>query len=107
MVTNQARNEGEWRGLDITIKCAKSTAPPVSVLSSSLARLDEMWAVFVLPSGEAEVWRVPVQRLRRHGHFTRGVKALPRVEITRRKVMLAGTLFGTIDVETVESCRIP
>jgi hypothetical protein len=110
MVLNQARNEGQWQGLEIAIKCAKSVAPPISVLVSMLDRLDEVWAVFVLPSGAAEVWRVPIARLRRHGYFTRpgrSDKASARVEIRRRKVMQCGTLLGVLDPEEVHACRIP
>ena len=110
MVANQARNEGEWRGRQVAIKCAKSTAPPISVLVSMLDRLDEVWAVFVLPSGQAEVWRLSIPHLRRHGHFTRlgrSGKAPARVEIRRRKVAASGELLGHLEAAEVEACRIP
>ncbi len=110
MVPNQSRNEGQWQGREVAIKCAKSTAPPVSVLVSMLDRLDEVWAVFVLPSGEAEVWRLSIAHLRRHGHFTRAGrsgKAPARVEIRRRKVMQSGTLLGMLEADSVLACRIP
>jgi hypothetical protein len=107
MSPNHARNEGEWGGRDVVIKCAKSPAPPVSVLMSMVDRLDELWAVFVMPSGEAEVWRVPVATLQRHGYLTQGRNVTPRLEITRRKVSLCGELLGVLDRESVEACRIP
>ncbi len=110
MVANQARNEGAWQGREVAIKCAKSTSPPISVLVSMLDRLDEVWAVFVLPSGEAEVWRLSIVHLRRHGHFTRAGrsgKAPPRVEIRRRKVVQSGVLLGLLEAEEVEACHIP
>jgi hypothetical protein len=111
MVSNHARNEGSWQGLEIVIKCAKSTSPPISVLLSMLDRLDEVWAVFVLPSGEAEVWRLPISRLRRHGHFTRSgknpIKTPARVEIRRPKVARSGELLGHLEGDAVDACRIP
>ncbi len=110
MVSNRARNEGEWQGREVAIKCAKSTAPPISVLVSSLDRLDEVWAVFVMPEGHAEVWQLSIAHLRRHGHFTRpgqSGKAPARVEIRRRKVIQTGQLIGQLDASDVEACHIP
>ena len=112
MSPNHARNEGEWRARAIVIKCAKSTTPPISVLATMLERLDEVWAVFVLPSGEAEIWSAPAKVVRAHGHLTRGssrgkYKVSPRVEITRRRLLPHAQFVGMVPKDTVDECRIP
>ena len=107
MSPNHAKNEGTFGNRDIVIKCAKSTTPPVSVLSSMLERLDDVWAVFILADGSAEVWTAPARVIRKHAHQTRGLKAAPRFEITRRRLSPHAKLVGVLPVAEVERCRIP
>ena len=108
MVPNHARNEGTWGNRDIVIKCAKSTMPPVSVLFTTLERIDDVWAVFVMSDGSAEVWSAPVKVVLAYGHHTRPRKNIvPRVEITRRKLAPHAKLLGTMSPEEVAECRIP
>jgi len=107
MSENLAKNEGVFGGRDLVIKCAKSTMPPVSVLIDMLERIDELWAVYLMPDGGAEVWRVPANALREHGYFTHGANVQLRVEIYRRKIILIGELIGTLSEAEVESCDIP
>lgn len=107
MVENHSKNEGSWRGKDIVIKCAKSPMPPVSVLVEMLDRLDFLWAVFIMPEGHADVWSVSVKALRDNGYFTSGPKVQKRVELHLKKAMALGTKIGSLDVDDVESCRIP
>jgi len=107
MVANQSKNEGDWRGKDIVIKCAKSPMPPVSVLVEMLDRLDFLWAVFIMYEGHADVWSVPVKALKDNGYFTSGEKVQKRVELHLKKVEALGTKIGSLSAEDVESCRIP
>ena len=107
MTENQSKNEGRIRGRDIVIKCAKSQTPPVSVLGEMMDRIDELWAVFLVPEGDAEVWRVPVAAVRAHGYQTHGRKVQRRFELRYRKVVEFGKLVGTLDRKEVEACNIP
>lgn len=107
MVENQSKNEGDWRGKDIVIKCAKSPMPPVSVLVEMLDRLDFLWAVFIMYEGHADVWSIPVKALKDNGYFTSGEKVQKRVELHLKKAEVLGTKIGSLSVEDVESCRIP
>lgn len=107
MVENHARNFGTWQGKVIIIKCAKSTMPPVSVLESNLDRTDELWAVYLMPEGHAEVWVVPIEAVRSHGYLTRGLNTQRRIEISLRKITRLGELLGTLSASEVEACRIP
>lgn len=107
MSDNMSKNEGSYGGKDIVIKCAKSQMPPVAILIDMLERIDELWAVYIMPEGGAEVWIVPIEKVRAHGYYTRGPKVQKRVEIYRRKIMQLGTLFGALSADEVESCNIP
>jgi hypothetical protein len=107
MSLNQSKNEGTWRRKDIVIKCAKSTMPPVSVLVDMLERIDQLWAVYVMPDGAAEIWAVDADKVRLYGYFTHGPNVAKRVEIHRRKIIPIGKLIGTVSADEVESCRIP
>ncbi len=107
MSPNHANNRGEFGARSVVIKCAKSTMPPVSVLASMLNDLDELWAVFVLPSGRAEVWTIPIAQVEKYAYQTRGPKVQKRLEITRRRILNRGQLLGILEVDEVEACRIP
>lgn len=107
MSDNMSKNEGAYGGKDIVIKCAKSTMPPVAILIDMLERVDELWAVYMMPEGGAEVWVVPIEKVRAHGYYTCGPKVQKRVEIYRRKIIQLGTLFGALTAAEVESCNIP
>lgn len=107
MVENHAKNEGNYKGKDICIKCAKSPMPPVSVLLDMLDRIDQLWAVYVLYDGTAEVWAVDTEQIHEHGYFTRGAKVQKRAEMYLRRIKPVGELIGTLTEEEVKSCRIP
>ena len=107
MSDNWSKNVGIWQERNIVIKCAKSPMPPVSVLIGTLESIDELWAVYVMPEGHAEIWSVPVREVRAHGYFTHGARVPKRVEITRRKILALGAQIGTLDSRDVDSCRIP
>lgn len=107
MVENHAKNEGIYKGKDICIKCAKSPMPPVSVLIEMLDRVDQLWAVYVMSDGTAEVWSLDAKQVRELGYFTHGEKVQKRVEIYLRRIKPVGKLIGTLTEEEVESCRIP
>ena len=107
MVENHAKNEGTFAGKDICIKCAKSPMPPVSVLVEMLDRVDQLWAVYVLMDGSAQIWAIDVKKVRQLGYFTHGEKVQKRVEIYLRRITPVGTLVGTLSQSEVESCRIP
>ena len=107
MSANHANNRGEFGAKSVVIKCAKSTHPPVSVLDSMLNDLDELWAVFILPSGRAEVWTIPIAQVEKRAYRTRGPNVQNRLEITRRRVIECGELLGTLEADEVEACRIP
>ena len=107
MVENHAKNEGNFAGKDICIKCAKSPMPPISVLIEMLDRVDEVWAVYVLQDNTAQIWSVDAKKVRELGYFTHGEKVQKRVEIHLRHIMPVGKLIGTLTQREVESCRIP
>ena len=107
MVSNHARNEGAFDDKDIVIKCAKSTTPPVSILTSMLDRLDQLWAVYLMPSGRADVWAVDIETVRERGYFTRGEKVQKRVEVYFKVIIEVGEKVGELTEAEVESCRIP
>lgn len=107
MVENQAKNEGTYQRKDICIKCAKSPMPPVSVLVDMLDRVDQLWAVYVMFDGTAQVWAIDTKTVRELGYFTHGEKVQKRVEIYLRRITPVGTLIGTLTKQEVESCRIP
>lgn len=107
MDKNHSKNEGSIDGKEIVIKCAKSPMPPVSVLMTMLDRLDYLWAVFVMYEGYAEIWQIPIKKLKKKGYFTSGKKVQKRVEINLKKSRKLGTKIGTLTEEEVESCRIP
>lgn len=107
MSENRSKNEGTYRGQEIAIKCAKSPMPPVSVLVDMLERIDQLWAVYVMLDGSAEVWAIAADKIYEHGYFTRGPKVQKRVEIYLRKIARLGTKIGNLTPEEVESCRIP
>ena len=107
MSENHSKNEGIYRRRNIVIKCAKSPMPPVSVLTGTLERIDQLWAVFIMPEGNAEVWVVDAGKVREHGYFTRSRTAPERVELFRRKIVTIGKLRGTLEREEVESCYVP
>lgn len=107
MVENHAKNEGTYKGKDICIKCAKSPMPPVSILIEMLDRIDQLWAVYVMFDGTAEVWAVDAKKVRELGYFTHGEKVQKRVEIYLRRIKPVGKLVGTLTAAEVESCRIP
>ncbi len=107
MVENQAKNEGTYQRKDICIKCAKSPMPPVSVLVDMLERVDQLWAVYVMFDGTAQVWSIDTKMVRELGYFTHGEKVQKRVEIYLRRITPVGTLIGSLTKEEVESCRIP
>jgi hypothetical protein len=107
MVDNHARNEGTIRGRDIVIKCAKSLMPPVSILCDVLDRVDEMWAVYVMPDGHAEVWSITSKQIRDNAYFTHGPNVQRRAEIYYRHITPLGKKVGELTEEDVEYCRIP
>ena len=107
MVENHARNEGTFKNKDIVIKCAKSLMPPVSVLVEVLDRVDELWAVYIMPEGHAEVWSIPEKLVRKHSYFTHGANVQKRAEIYYRRIVPIGKKVGEISERDVESCRIP
>lgn len=107
MVENHARNFGVFKGKSVIIKCAKSPKPPVSILESNLDRTDELWAVYLMPEGHADVWVIAIRDVRRCGYFTRGLNTQRRVELTLRKILSTGHLIGTLSEHEVEACRIP
>jgi hypothetical protein len=107
MSENHSKNEGIYKRKDIVIKCAKSTMPPVSVLVDMLERIDQLWAVYVMPDGTAEVWATDADKVREQGYFTHGPNVAKRVEIHLRKISKIGKLVGTLTEDEVESCRIP
>lgn len=107
MSENRSKNEGVYRRRNIIIKCAKSPMPPVSVLTGTLERIDQLWAVYIMPEGGAEIWVVEVSRVREHGYFTRSRTVPQRVELFRRKIVLIGRLKGVLEREEVESCCVP
>ena len=107
MSDNFSKNEGTYRGKEIAIKCAKSSMPPIAILISMLDRLDEVWAVYLVHEGGAEIWAVDVQKVREHGYYTHGPNVQKRVEIYRRKIVQLGKLIGTLSPDEVESCEIP
>lgn len=107
MVENQSKNEGRIRGRDIVIKCAKSQTPPVSVLSEMTERIDELWAVFLVPDGSAEVWKIPIGSVRAHGYQTHGAHVQRRVELRYRKAVQFGKFVGSLDPKEVAACDIP
>jgi hypothetical protein len=107
MVENHAKNEGTYKRKDICIKCAKSPMPPVSVLVDMLDRVDQLWAVYVMFDGTAQVWAIDTKQVRDLGYFTHGEKVQKRVEIYLRRITPVGTLIGTLTKAEVESCRIP
>jgi hypothetical protein len=107
MSENMSKNEGTYRGRDIVIKCAKSPMPPVSVLIDMVDRIDELWAVYVMPEGGAEVWVVDAKEVREQGYHTHGPNVQKRIEIYLRKIVQIGKLKGTLTEDEVESCHIP
>jgi hypothetical protein len=106
MVENHSKNLGLWQGKCVILKCAKSETPPVSVLETLLDRVDELWAIFLMPEGHAEVWAVPISIVRQSGYLTR-TKEQRRVEITLKKVSALGQKIGTLTQREVEACQIP
>lgn len=107
MSPNFSKNEGTYQGRGIVIKCAKSPMPPVAVLETMLDRIYQVWAVYVMPEGGAEIWVVDTGKVREHGYFTHGPKVQKRVELYRRKIVQLGRLIGTVSAQEVESCDIP
>ena len=107
MVANHAKNEGTFGRRDIVIKCAKSIMPPISVLTDMLERLDDVWAVYILPDGTAQIWSITAQQVREHAYFTRGRNVQKRAELYLRKIEKIGKLVGTLSEEDVDSCKIP
>jgi hypothetical protein len=107
MVDNHARNEGTIGERNIVIKCAKSLMPPVSVLTEMMERLDQLWAVYLMPAGHAEVWAVDIEKVRERGYFTRGLKTQKRVEIYLKTIREIGEKVGELTEAEVESCHIP
>jgi hypothetical protein len=99
MVENHAKNEGTYRRKDICIKCAKSPMPPVSVLVDMLDRVDQLWAVYVMFDGTAQVWAVDAGRVREQGYFTHGKNVQKRVEIYLRRITPIGSLICTLTKE--------
>ena len=107
MSANLSKNEGTFRRKNIIIKCAKSPMPPVSVLARTLEHIDQLWAVYIMPEGSAEIWAVDAGQVREHGYLTRSHTTPRRVELFRRKIILIGKQIGTLEPEEVESCYIP
>lgn len=107
MVDNHAKNIGVYRGKKIIIKCAKSITPPVSILESNLERTDELWAVYLMPEGHADIYAINIADVRRIGYKTRGLGADCRLELTLKKVRLSGQFIGTLGEADVEACHIP
>lgn len=107
MVENHARNEGVYRKKDIVIKCAKSIMPPVSVLNDVLDRVDELWAVYVMPEGHAEIWSITNAQVHKHAYFTHGPNVQKRAEIYLRHIIPIGKKIGELTEREVEACRIP
>jgi hypothetical protein len=107
MVENHARNEGVYRKKDVVIKCAKSIMPPVSVLNDVLDRVDELWAVYVMPEGHAEIWAITDAQVRKHAYFTHGPNVQKRAEIYLRHIIPLGKKVGELTQREVESCHIP
>jgi len=107
MSDNWSKNVGTYQGKEIVIKCAKSPMPPVSVLIDMVDRIDQLWAVYIMLDGHAEVWIADMDKVRQAGYFTRGPNVQKRVEISLRKIVRIGTLLGTLSEEEVDSCQIP
>ena len=107
MVENYARNEGTYKGRDIVIKCAKSLMPPVSCLIEVLDRIDDMWAVYIMPEGHAEVWSLTQKQVRDNAYFTHGANVQKRIEIYYRHIVPIAKKIGELTEAEVESCRIP
>ncbi len=107
MSSNFARNEGTFGKKDIVIKCAKSTSPPIFVLTDTLDRVDEVWGVFLTAEDEAEVWSITSRQVREFAYFTTGPNVQSRAEINYRKVKPLGKLVGLLTADEVAACRIP
>lgn len=107
MIEHHAKNFGSYKGKSIIIKCAKSPKPPVSILEGNLDRTDELWAVYLMPEGHADVWAIPIAAVRRHAYRTRGINTQRRLELTLRKIIVCGELIGTLSEGEIEKCRIP
>jgi hypothetical protein len=91
----------------VVIKCAKSIAPPIFVLTDMLDRIDEVWAVYVMDDDTAQIWSITAKQVREHAYFTHGPNVQSRAEIYLRQIQPIGKLVGTLTEEEVESCRIP
>ena len=107
MSENFARNEGTHGKKDIVIKCAKSTSPPIFVLTDTLDRVDEVWGVFLTEDDTAEVWALSARQVKDNAYFTSGPNVQSRAEINYRKVRPLGKLVGLLTSEEVADCRIP
>lgn len=107
MSENYAKNEGTYKRRDIVIKCAKSTAPPIFVLTDMLDRIDEVWAVYVQEDDTAQVWSITAKQVREHAYFTHGPNVQSRAEIYLRQIQPIGKLIGNLTEEEVDACRIP
>lgn len=107
MSSNFARNEGTHGRKDIVIKCAKSTSPPIFVLTDTLDRVDEVWGVFLTDDDSAEIWSISARQVREFAYFTSGPNVQSRAEINYRKVRPIGKLVGHLTAAEVEDCRIP
>ena len=107
MSSNQAKNEGAYLRKDIVIKCAKSTAPPIFVLSDMLERIDEVWGVFLMDDDSAQVWSISAGQVRDSAYFTHGPNVQKRAEIYLRQIIPIGKLIGVLTPDEVAACRIP
>jgi len=107
MSSNHAKNEGAYLRKDIVIKCAKSTAPPIFVLSDMLERIDEVWGVFLMEDDSAQVWSITAGQVRDSAYFTHGPNVQKRAEIYLRQIIPVGKLIGVLTPDEVAACRIP
>ncbi|HEX9998745.1 MAG TPA: hypothetical protein VGB45_16540 [Abditibacterium sp.] len=107
MVSNRSKNEGERGDTRVVIKCAKSQSPPIFISVEMLARVDEVWGVFLIHGEGAQIWSCSAAHVKRCAHFSRNPKTMPRAEITLKKIQRAGTLLGTLSESEIEECHIP
>ena len=107
MVSNRSKNEGERGETRVVIKCAKSQSPPIFISVEMLARVDEVWGVFLIHGQGAQIWSCSAAHVKRAAHFSRNPKTMPRAEITLKKIQLAGTLLGTLSQTEIEECHVP
>ncbi len=107
MSLDRAKNEGVRRKTRIAIKCAKSRCAPVFVSVEMLARIDELWGVFLVVGQGAEIWKCDADFVRRAAYINRSSQKMARAELRFKAMQRGGVLIGKLSEEEVESCQIP